>query len=113
MSAGQQSSRGSCLGAARLSPGIVWRKGIFGTNKKCARDTVRALLDDVRLGRLSDSTALDRDEAGARIASRVPDRVTYEDWRRLDRHERSAGASTGRPRVKMNRVEQMLQHLKT
>lgn len=86
-------------------------KGIIGTNKKCARDTVRTLLNDAHAGRLPCPAALGADEVAVRLASRCPNLVTYDDWRCLDRLERSTGTAVGRPRVKLTRVEQMLAHL--
>ncbi|WP_133053676.1 hypothetical protein [Mycolicibacillus trivialis] len=84
--------------------------GIVGTNRN-----VRA----TRFGQCSTTPAtvglpaatFPADEVAARPASRSPDIVTYDDWRRLDRFERSAGESAGRPRVKLTGVKQMLQYL--
>lgn len=78
--------------------------------QKCARDTIRAVLDDARDSRLAGGHFPCRRGRGA-PASRSPDIVTYDDWRRLDRFERSAGESAGRPRVKLTGVKQMLQYL--
>ena len=40
--------------------------------------------------------------------SRQPDLVTEEGWEAIDRHERALGESSGRPRVKLTRIEEML-----
>jgi len=34
--------------------------------------------------------------------------VTFDDWRKLDEAERAAGEAQGRPRVKVVRIERML-----
>jgi len=43
------------------------------------------------------------------VRSRQPDLVTYSGWEAIDRHERSLGEPAGRPRVKLTRIEEMLQ----
>jgi ferredoxin--NADP+ reductase len=79
--------------------------GVIGTNKKCAADTVAALLDDLARGRLADPPA----GAGeAWLRARVPDLVTWAGWEAIDEHERARGAQAGRPRVKLVRVPEML-----
>src|SRR5207244_6018140 len=42
------------------------------------------------------------------VRSRQPDLVTYSGWEAIDRHERSLGQPSGRPRVKLTRIEEML-----
>jgi ferredoxin--NADP+ reductase len=79
--------------------------GVIGTNKKCAADTVAALLEDLTDGRLSDPPA-GADEAWLR--RRVPGLVTWGGWEAIDEHERGLGAPAGRPRVKLVRIPQML-----
>jgi ferredoxin--NADP+ reductase len=82
--------------------------GIIGTNKKCARDTVRSLLADAAAGRLPTGGTLDRDTVGVAIHSRQPKTVCYQAWEAIDRHERRAGAAAGRPRVKLAKVPELL-----
>ncbi|HEY4908979.1 MAG TPA: hypothetical protein VIJ73_05740, partial [Methylomirabilota bacterium] len=43
------------------------------------------------------------------LLARKPDLVPYEGWREIDRHERAHGERQGRPRVKLTRVDEMLQ----
>jgi ferredoxin/flavodoxin---NADP+ reductase len=82
--------------------------GVIGTNKKDAQETVTALLDDVRQGRLAsvgrDSGGLARllDQAGA-------DYVHYDGWEAIDALERERGEPLGRPRVKMTSIEEMVE----
>ena len=40
-------------------------------------------------------------------AVNVPTAVTWDGWRRIDEHETALGAPSGRPRVKLVRVEHM------
>ena len=42
------------------------------------------------------------------LHERQPEVVTYDGWSSIDRHERSLGESSGRPRVKLTRIEEML-----
>lgn len=83
-------------------------RGIIGTNKKCARDTVRALLADADAGRLPTAGTLDAAAVEQRIRERQPNYVSQSEWLRLDDAERRAGRLEGRPRVKLTRVEEML-----
>jgi ferredoxin--NADP+ reductase len=83
-------------------------RGVIGTNKKCARDTVRSLLADLQ------------DSGRARHAvadfAAIPDMLremglqptTYDDWRRIDRYERRYSRAGGRPRVKLTRPQELL-----
>jgi ferredoxin--NADP+ reductase len=79
--------------------------GVIGTNKRCADETIRRLLEDHHAGRLNDPAVnADSDEW---LRDRVPSLVTWADWERLDAHERSRGASHGRPRVKVVDIDAM------
>ena len=44
----------------------------------------------------------------ALLRARQPELVTYAGWEAIDRHERALGEPTGRPRVKLTRIEEML-----
>jgi ferredoxin--NADP+ reductase len=81
--------------------------GVIGTNRKCAEETVQAVLDDHAAGRLG-AQLVDHDGLDALIAARQPDALTYADWRAIDHHERSLARDLERPRVKLTSVEQML-----
>lgn len=83
-------------------------RGIIGTNKKCARDTVRALLHDYGAGRLPTEGTLSGAEAAARLTELQPQVVSGEQWKTIDRHERSIGAIAGRPRVKVTNRSELL-----
>jgi ferredoxin--NADP+ reductase len=99
----------------RVMPGVYaagWIKrgpsGVIGTNKKCANETAKALLDDAMHGRLP-APAAGAEALDALLRERVPDRVEYGGWRRIDAHERGRGAAQSRPRVKLVRLHELLQ----
>jgi ferredoxin--NADP+ reductase len=82
--------------------------GVIGTNKPDAAETVAAMLEDAAAGRTLDPpepapAALER-----LVRQRQPQYVSYADWRRLDELELARGRASGRPRVKLTRVEEML-----
>jgi ferredoxin--NADP+ reductase len=83
-------------------------RGIIGSNKKCARQTVAALIADWSAQRLpvGASTMNDINSLLAARAVRVIDRPA---WLRIDRSERQAGRRMGRPRVKMVDTDRMLE----
>jgi ferredoxin/flavodoxin---NADP+ reductase len=87
--------------------------GVIGTNKKDAQQTVDAILADLAAANggaaLLAPTAPDPDRIEQLLRSRQPDLVTYEGWSSIDRRERSLGESTGRPRVKLTTIEELLQ----
>jgi ferredoxin--NADP+ reductase len=91
--------------------------GVIGTNKKDAQETVDAILADLGAGTdatsngssgslhpsTPDAQALER-----LLRERQPDVITYEGWSEIDRHERALGEQSGRPRVKLTSIEEML-----
>jgi ferredoxin--NADP+ reductase len=96
--------------------------GVIGTNKKDAQQTVDAMLADLALSSNGDAGAAS--EAGgakhtpaepdagaieALLRERQPQLITYDGWEAIDRHERALGEASGRPRVKLTEIEQMLQ----
>jgi ferredoxin--NADP+ reductase len=102
--------------AGRVSDGeyvVGWIKrgpsGIIGTNKRDAKETVDALLEDVAAGRLHEPTDPDPDSLEQLLNERKPDHVTYAGWEAIDRAEREAGEAEGRPRVKLTRTEELLE----
>ena len=83
--------------------------GVIGTNKKCASDTVTALLEDLRAGRLEHGDAADPETVAGELRSRVPELVDYAGWQAIDEAERGAGEPHGRPRVKLTRTDELLE----
>lgn len=97
---------GRVLDGERIEPrvyvtGWVKRgpKGIIGTNKKCARDTVAAVLDDLGGTRRPDTL----DHAAVLQACRLKGArpSSFEGWLQIDRAERRAGSQADRPRIKL------------
>ena len=84
-------------------------RGIIGTNKPDAQETVRALLEDLAAGRLAKEEVPGRHVLERLLAERRQDLVSFEDWQLIDLLERERGAEAGeRPRLKFSRVEEML-----
>ncbi len=94
--------------------------GIIGTNKKDAQETVNAIFADLPASDTDDSASTvhglahipdtpDADAIETLLRDRQPNLVTYSGWEAIDRHERSLGEPAGRPRVKLTRIDQLLQ----
>jgi ferredoxin--NADP+ reductase len=94
--------------------------GVIGTNKRDAQETVNAMLADLSplFGGNGPSPGHERThvpgapDAGsveALLRARQPALVTYAGWEAIDRHERTLGERAGRPRIKLTRIEEMLQ----
>jgi len=77
---------------------------VIGTNKRDASETVEALLDDARAGRLERGDG----ELTVLLEERRVDYVEYAGWEEIDRHERARGESLGRPRVKLASWSELL-----
>jgi ferredoxin--NADP+ reductase len=87
--------------------------GVIGTNKKDAQETVDAILADLSSpanGSAPLLTPASPDPAAVEsvLRARQPALVTYAGWSEIDRHERALGERSGRPRVKLTRIEEML-----
>lgn len=84
--------------------------GIIATNIMDARDTVKAILADVREGRISNQppapTPLDILSPENIAAKRI---VSREAWARIDAIEQAKGLEEGKPRVKIASKEELLQ----
>ncbi|WP_077034890.1 FAD-dependent oxidoreductase [Pelomonas sp. KK5] len=82
-------------------------RGIIGSNKACAAETVGHLLREHAAGRLGRG-ALDAAAVKAELRRRQPELVDLGGWRTIDRAERLAGLKHGRPRIKMTGISQMM-----
>ncbi len=80
--------------------------GVIGTNKKCAQETVDALLADFA-GKES-TPPVDTDDVAKILGERVSDLVDYAGWELIDAHEKGLGEPHGRPRVKLTLVDEMV-----
>lgn len=83
--------------------------GVIGTNKKCAQETVDALIDDVESGKIPQPQAPEPAAVEELLRERGVDFVSYPDWQAIDAAEVARGEPQGRPRVKFVRVEEMLE----
>lgn len=100
--------------AAAPLPGVYttgWIKrgpsGVIGTNRRCAQETVRALLDDHSTGRLP-SPSHDHQDLTTLIRERQPRELDYTAWKTIDIHERALGRQQQRPRTKLVDVDQIV-----
>ena len=98
--------------------------GVIGTNKKDAQETVDAMLVDLpglaaangngsapaTDARAATHAPANPDGAAVEnlLRSRQPQLVTYSGWQAIDRHERALGEPSGRPRVKLTRIDELL-----
>ena len=82
-------------------------RGVIGTNRACAEETVGALWDDFAAG-LLDRAVEDRDALQALLTARGARPIPWRGWRAIDEAERARGAAASRPRVKIVAVADML-----
>jgi ferredoxin--NADP+ reductase len=89
--------------------------GVIGTNKKDAQQTVDAMLADLALSAGDGEVHAphtpsepDADAIEALLRERQPELISYSGWEAIDRHERALGESSGRPRVKLTEIDEML-----
>ena len=75
-------------------------RGVIGTNRGCAQETVDALFDDFAAGRLTRRVGSNSD-IDAVLLSRGVNVVDWRGWRSIDAAERERAGDTGRPRVKL------------
>ena len=80
-------------------------RGVIGSNKQCAAETVGCLLEDARAGRLSRSNAGTVAQA---LALRQRQIVSLRGWQRIDRTERQVGRAQKRPRIKQTDIGELL-----
>ena len=83
--------------------------GIIGTNKPDAAETVACMLDEVTGGAVRDPERPHPASVTDLLETRGIRYVTFDDWRRLDAVETMEGEKQGRPRVKVVKVERMLE----
>jgi ferredoxin--NADP+ reductase len=87
--------------------------GVIGTNKKDAQETVDAIFADLHSANGNSAAGHSPTEPDAQAVERLlrerqPQLVTYEGWEAIDRHEKALGESSGRPRVKVTSIDEML-----
>lgn len=82
--------------------------GVIGSNKKDSADTVETLLADLATAELADLGSDQPDTVQGWLLERQPKLVTNDHWKLIDEHERTAGKGSGRPRVKLTSVAELL-----
>ncbi|CAJ1499173.1 FAD-dependent oxidoreductase [[Mycobacterium] burgundiense] len=106
--------RGRVTEGGDIVPGVYvtgWIKrgprGFIGTNRTCAQETVAALIDDFRGGRLPEVAAPDAGIDAVLEASGVAP-IDWAGWQRIDEEERRRGGETSKPRVKLVAVPDLV-----
>lgn len=79
-------------------------RGVIGTNRACAEETVARLLEDFDAGRLNRSIG-SGEQLGTLLRNRGAQVVDWAGWQAIDAAERRGGAESSRPRVKFVDVE--------
>lgn len=82
-------------------------RGVIGTNRSCAEQTVARLWEDFDAGALA-SDAGEREALDGLLAQRGLTPVGWREWTAIDEAERARGAESERPRVKFVNVADML-----
>jgi ferredoxin--NADP+ reductase len=83
--------------------------GVIGTNKPDSVETVKHMLTDLASGRILQPTYPTAEAAEEFIRERQPMYFSYEDWHLLNELEISRGKAIGRPRLKISRIQEMIE----
>ena len=81
--------------------------GVIGTNRTCAEETVRALVEDFAAGRLTEPRC-GGDALRDLIAERQPRAIDYAGWQAIDGYECATAVGSQRPRIKLTDTSEML-----
>ncbi|MET7768447.1 FAD-dependent oxidoreductase [Nocardia sp. NPDC005366] len=82
-------------------------RGVIGTNRGCAEETVAQLIADFDRGALHRDVG-DRAALRALLTERGVEAIDWSGWRAIDAAERQRGAAIARPRVKFTDVDEMV-----
>ena len=82
--------------------------GVIGSNKKDSADTVDTVLQDLAGSTVAEFGDDHSEELVEWLLSRQPKLVTDDHWKLIDDHERAAGQTLGRPRVKLTSLAELL-----
>lgn len=82
--------------------------GVIGTNKPDAIETIGHMLQDLADGITLEPAYPSREAAERFIRERQPLFFSYDDWKTLDEIETARGQKSGRPRVKLTHIKEML-----
>lgn len=110
---------GRVVDNGRIVPGVYvtgWIKrgsrGVIGTNRSCAEQTITQLWHDFDTGSLAREVK-DRAALTEMLVERGATRVCWGGWRAIDTAERERGADAARPRVKYVDIVQMISAART
>jgi ferredoxin/flavodoxin---NADP+ reductase len=82
-------------------------RGVIGTNRSCAEESVAKLWEDFDAG-LLDREISDRAALASLLAERGGDVVEWNGWSAIDAAERQRGEQASRPRIKFVDLAEML-----
>jgi ferredoxin/flavodoxin---NADP+ reductase len=82
--------------------------GVIGSNKSDSQETVDTLVGDLAGADLADFAENHSEALAEWFVERQPKVVTDDHWKLIDDHERGAGGTGGRPRVKLTSVADLL-----
>jgi len=82
--------------------------GVIGSNKSDSQETVDTLVGDLADADLADFADNHSEVLAEWFVERQPKVVTDDHWKLIDDHERGAGGTGGRPRVKLTSVAELL-----
>ncbi|MFJ9390797.1 FAD-dependent oxidoreductase [Nocardioides sp. NPDC101246] len=91
-----------CSGWIKRGP-----RGIIGSNKQDAEETVDCILQDLGAGRLREPSRTSEDLAKL-LEDRVEDLLDKAAWGRIDLEEKRRGRESARPRQKLVTIEELL-----
>ena len=82
--------------------------GLIGTNKGCAHDTVEHMIEDFEASGSKWPELPEREEIDRLLGDRGIRVIGFDDWRRVDDHERALGESRGKVREKLTSIDEVL-----
>ena len=83
--------------------------GVIGTNKPDSVETVKHMLSDLASGNILQPAHPSAEAAELFIRERQPMYFSYADWLFLNEFEVSKGEAIGRPRLKLSRIQDMIE----
>ena len=87
--------------------------GLIGSNVADAKHTVEQMLEDLHDRRIQPAPKPQQQAIDSLLETRGVDRVTFDDWQRIDAMELDRGRERGKIREKFTRVGEMMSALRT
>ncbi|XP_790150.2 NADPH:adrenodoxin oxidoreductase, mitochondrial [Strongylocentrotus purpuratus] len=94
-----------CSGWVKRGP-----KGVILSSLNDSIETAKCMLDDINSGAMDTSKPNGQDRVLSLLAERGVTPITFSDWTKIDAEERARGELVGKPREKMTRIEEMMDH---